>query len=126
MVHMLRFLKLIKFRVLFHFMSSNQSEIVIWDVYKASFYLYIIYILVWKWLLRTWLPSQNKCNIMQHARCNMLVSNRLVAHVAHSCCTFNLYFWSKIKTWRIWERYLMMRKCLYQISKKWSNKNEFL
>ena len=51
-------------------------------------------------------------------------------HVALSCCTFNLSLYSKIKTWNIRERLLMMRKSLYfthnQITRKWNNKIEFL
>ena len=57
----------------------------------------------------------------------MLVHSR---HVSLSCCIFNLSLYDKIKTWKIWERLIMIRKSLNftdnQISKKWNNKIKFL
>ena len=107
-IHMLDFLKLIKFNVLLYFDAPINLKK--WLI-KKSLTRYQVYSRL-KTVTKTFLE-----------KCNMLLLNR---HVALLCCTFSLSLQSKIKTWKIWERLIMMRKSLQftnnQITRKWNNK----
>ena len=97
-VYMLHFLKLIKFTVLFYFASSDQSQIVDW-LKRKSLTRYRVYPRL-KTVTKTFLEEVHFH--MMHFRVALLI------------CPYRVK-----KTWKFWERLLMMRKSCISLIIKW-------